>query len=110
MCDFHLDLMLGVTTNYKLVTEVYDLRTGAVRLKIDNSKHYRPALMSSSFRGSPEAGQAAPGSSSRPPAPASPSPDDRHVLLIGLGSLGLVVIFIVVGVLGRLVWRVCRPG
>jgi hypothetical protein len=34
------DTMVGVSTSYRFVTELIDLRTGDVRLKIDNSDNY----------------------------------------------------------------------
>jgi hypothetical protein len=48
--DFDPGLMLGVVTRFDLVTTLYDLRTGGVRLTIDNRRNYRPSILSTNSR------------------------------------------------------------
>ncbi len=50
--DFRPDSLIGVHTNFKLVTEVIDLRSGAVLGTVDNSKNYRPTILSTTTSGS----------------------------------------------------------
>jgi hypothetical protein len=47
--DFDIDQMLGITTNYRLVTKLIDLRTGAVLLTVDNSANARLEMISTSY-------------------------------------------------------------
>jgi hypothetical protein len=49
--DFDPEQLIGVTTDYRLVTRLIDLRTGAVRLTVDNSANYRETLLSYTSRG-----------------------------------------------------------
>jgi WD40 repeat protein len=51
--DFDPGLMVGVVTRFDLITTLYDLRTGGVRLTIDNSRNYKPHVLSTSHPGSP---------------------------------------------------------
>jgi hypothetical protein len=44
--DFDPKTMLGVSTNYRLVTSLIDLRTNAVRANIDNSANFKPIIVS----------------------------------------------------------------
>jgi hypothetical protein len=48
--DFDADAMRGVSTDYRLVTSVIDLKTDAALLTVDNSANFRPTLVSWSRR------------------------------------------------------------
>jgi hypothetical protein len=45
MPDFAADGHFGVTTDYRLVTQLLDLRTGKVMATVDNSPNYRPVVV-----------------------------------------------------------------
>jgi hypothetical protein len=44
--DFDPGAMRGVATDFRLVTRLFDLRTGEELLKIDNSANYREVILS----------------------------------------------------------------
>ena len=44
--DFDPETMLGVSTDFRLVTSLIDLKTGAVPVTIDNSANYKPTIVS----------------------------------------------------------------
>ena len=43
--DFDTRRMIGVSTDFRLVTHLLDLRTGKPRLTIDNSANYRETIV-----------------------------------------------------------------
>jgi WD40 repeat protein len=47
--DFDSKRMIGVSTDFRLVTRLIDLRTGKPRLTIDNSANYRETIVSESI-------------------------------------------------------------
>ena len=49
--DFDPESLVGVWTNFRLVTKVIDLRTGVVRFTVDNSANYKEELISWSSTG-----------------------------------------------------------
>ena len=48
--DFDPQLMVGVSTSYRLVTRLVDLRTGKAKLTIDNSANYRESILTYTSR------------------------------------------------------------
>jgi hypothetical protein len=52
--DFDPATLLGVSTDFRLITRLIDLRTGKTRLVVDNSANYRPVLVSWTSRGKQE--------------------------------------------------------
>jgi hypothetical protein len=48
--DFALQTMIGVSTDFRLVTHLTDLRTGASLWSADNSANYRPTVVSYTSR------------------------------------------------------------
>jgi WD40 repeat protein len=83
--DFQPESMIGVSTDYRLITTVTDLRTGKVMLTIDNSANYVPYMISTSHPG-------------RIP-PDWPAP---WVIFVSIVSLTPLVCL--------LIWRVRRSG
>jgi WD40 repeat protein len=53
--DFFPDQLIGITTDFRLVTWITDLRSDQLVGKIDNSANYRPAMTTDSTRGISEA-------------------------------------------------------
>jgi hypothetical protein len=51
LTDFDPETLLGVSTDFRLVTTLTDLRTGTSRLVIDNSANFRPEIVTSSSVG-----------------------------------------------------------
>lgn len=52
--DFDPTTMIGVSTNYKLITSVIDLRNNTIRKTIDNSANFRPIVVTWSTRPAPQ--------------------------------------------------------
>jgi WD40 repeat protein len=56
LTDFDAGGRLGVATDFRLVTRVFNLRTGEVLLTINNSANYRPEMVSTTVHGWPASG------------------------------------------------------